>query len=448
MSHGTGPLPMAAREAVLLDHWPAARTTATVRTSGLARTGAANGGAGWVYSRLMSKRFGGSVLRVAIGAALVLSVPAGSSAQRVVHGARSDDHLRLVRELVIGENGGGPEYGFSGIWFAAAAADGGIFVSDGADGLVRKFDGRGRFRGFVGRIGSGPGEYRRMEGLAVVADTALVVLDRGNGRAVVFDTAGSYRGAFSVRGGGFHPHKVLIAMSDGTIGVRLRGAPGGGSSALGVSSVFVRYRLSGQILDSTPVPQEDLSGLVVGGGTAGPRGVFPARTVFAVLPQGGIATAHTNSYHIDVAPAGRSRFAIERSVASLPLAGREREEWQQVLNYLATRGVRVPELPRRKPPIRDLFADDDGRIWVEVYTEASSWVAPSIAGAPRTPRFTLWEHNAYDVFSDAGRFLGRIDLPLASRALASRGNAVWTCEENRDGVLVLVRHSVEWLHRS
>lgn len=347
----------------------------------------------------------------------------------------------MARELLIGANPSGPEYEFAGIWLTAVTGSGSIFVSDGAQGRIRKFDGSGRYRGEIGRIGSGPGEYRDIVGMATDGDSLLAVFDRANGRVALFDTAGAYRRSFRVSGGGFLPSRAFASFSDGLVAVRSR-VTTPPPTADGVSSVFVRYRLNGEIVDSIRVPPEDVRGMVMVTRDLGPRWVFPDAAVFALLPGGGIATARTTAYRINVARPRTPTFVMERAAEPVPLEGEERDEWQALMRFVAggSSGSDIPVIPRRKPIIRELFADVEGRIWVSLYTQASRRDVAASETAERRPSLTWEEHNAYDLFDGSGRYLGRVDLRPSSRMLAVRGDRVWVSEVTEQGEIVVVRY--------
>ena len=382
------------------------------------------------------------MLRILAAAALAL--PATLAGQQVPRTATGSGGITLVRELVIGTDTAGADYEFAGIGLAAVTRSGSVFVGNAPDGQIRKYDVLGRYRGDVGRVGSGPGEYRHAQGMAVVGDSLLVVYDWGNGRVVLFDTAGTYRRTFRVSGMGGGPGKLLVVLSDGTIGVLTRMAANAPRRAGTLPSAYVRYRLTGEILDTIRVPDEVVADVTLGVRNLGWRFPFSATTVSTLLPRGGIATARTTTYRIDVAPASGPAFVIERTVPPVPLAGREREEWQAFLDFGGRQapGLRVPSLPRQKPFVRDLFADAEGRIWVEVYTQAVPRDAPPRAGADPRPTLTMFEPNTYDVFDERGRCLGRVGLLPFSRLLAVLGNRIWVSEETVEGVAVLVRYQM------
>jgi hypothetical protein len=128
-----------------------------------------------------------------------------------------------------------------------------------------------------------------------------------------------------------------------------------------------------------------------------------------------------------------------RDATPIPLESGEREEWVAVVEQVqaaAPPGRRVT-IPREKPIIRDLLADGEGRIWVDLYTQATR---PASAAIDRRATLTWWEHNAYDVFDERGGYLGRIDLPPSARLVAVLGSRIWVSERTEEGFYDLVRY--------
>ena len=381
-------------------------------------------------------------IRVAVAAG-VLALPARTLPGQVPGNRVEAPRIELVRELVIGADSVRPEYQFTAIGYVAATHSGSIFVTGGLSEPIRKYHRTGRYRGSIGRVGSGPGEYRLLEGMAVVADTLLVVFDWGNGRLVVFDTSGAYRRTFRAPSGTFSsPFQAFAAFGDGTVGVRVR-TIGGWNGEGGTPSVFVRYRPDGTLVDSIRVPAEAVAGIATGSPLVGWRWAFPATTVFALLPSGGVAVAQTTKYSIEVTPPAGRPFTIERETVRMPIEGGEREEWEAMARMAAS-GPRpqTVSIPRHKPIIRGLFADLDGRLWVDLYTRADHFEPTAPARPGRSPGLTWWEHNAYDVFDQRGAYLGRVDLPAWTRLVTVVGTRVWLAEQTEDGDRVLVRYEM------
>ena len=376
----------------------------------------------------------GRAVRFALGCLPILPLAAQ---QPTASGASS--RIELIHELTIGADPADPNYEFAVLAHVAVTGSGAVFVMafDGRQPQIRRFDATGRFRGAVGRNGAGPGEYGFTQGMEVIGDTLLVVFDAQNRRVVVFDTAGVFRRSFAVAGGAGLEH-AFAALTDGSVAVRVM-APAAGSRSAPIPTALIRYRLSGELRDTLPAPALQARGLELRHPGVGRRTAFAAESVFTLRPDGGMATAHSTTYRIRVAPASFPAFTIERPDRPLPLEGGERDQWLALAARIPT--DRAIDIPRRKPLIRDLLADGDSRLWVQVYTPGvHREPPPRPPGSPERPQLTMWEHNAFDVFDAAGRYLGRVDLKPFSRLLAVRGERLWVSEETQDGGYALVRY--------
>ena len=112
-----------------------------------------------------------------------------------VGGAAGEHTLRSTRTLGSGREA--PLYSVSGI---SADRRNNVYVTDVLDYSVKKFNPGGALVGKVGRRGTGPGEFRN-PALSLVVQEKLLVLQTGVNRIQVFDTALSYLGGFTVKGG-------------------------------------------------------------------------------------------------------------------------------------------------------------------------------------------------------------------------------------------------------
>jgi hypothetical protein len=390
--------------------------------------------------RRSARTLGMYCARTALTGFWMVFLAARQAAPQAASGRASE--IALVRDLTLGGGEPQPEYEFSTVGHAAVTRGGMLFLSmrEGSASVIRRYDPNGRFIGTVGRSGSGPGEYRSVEGMAMVGDTLLVVLDVGNRRVVLFDTAGIARGSFGVEARSFAPRKSLAITSGDLIGVRAMIPDASMRPTDGIPSGFIRYRLNGSVQDTIRVPAELNAGLL-SHRSLGPRWPFSDANVFAVLKSGGVATARTTSYRVRVSSGSGRPQVLQRSVRALPLEGLEREEWSALLR-LASPGVPVPRLPSYKPVIRDLHADSDGRVWVSLYTTAERRIYPPRPGVRAQLDMTMWEHNAYDIFREGGQYLGRVDLPPFARLLAVSGDRIWTSQETEDGDYLVTRYRV------
>jgi hypothetical protein len=91
----------------------------------------------------------------------------------------------LAQDIRIGTELGAEEYSFNWITSVRSTAGGVLYVLDSNYGL-RWYTAEGRYGGRVGRAGSGPGELREAQDIAMTADGRLHVLDIGNARISIF----------------------------------------------------------------------------------------------------------------------------------------------------------------------------------------------------------------------------------------------------------------------
>ena len=98
---------------------------------------------------------------------------------------------RLEERMSIGVADGAEELMLGNVRAIALGPDGTIHVLEGTPSL-KQFTPAGAYIRTVGRLGSGPGEYRRPDGgLAVLSDGRIVVRDPGNGRMATFAKDGT-----------------------------------------------------------------------------------------------------------------------------------------------------------------------------------------------------------------------------------------------------------------
>jgi DNA-binding beta-propeller fold protein YncE len=77
-----------------------------------------------------------------------------------------------------------------------------VFVADTRNSRIQRMSATGFFTARFGREGSGDGEFRNPEGIAIAADRSVVVADTGNNRIQVLTQGGSLIHAFGSQGSG------------------------------------------------------------------------------------------------------------------------------------------------------------------------------------------------------------------------------------------------------
>jgi hypothetical protein len=96
-----------------------------------------------------------------------------------------------------------------------------LYVVDGADGCVRKYDTSGNLLLTIGSKGTGPGQLDHPTGVALDANGFIYVADPGNARIVEYSASGAYVNrfdGFSKAGYSlYQPYKLAISRRDGSI---------------------------------------------------------------------------------------------------------------------------------------------------------------------------------------------------------------------------------------
>lgn len=330
--------------------------------------------------------------------------------------------LRAEIDLVLGVIDGDPEYLFENIAGLTRDADGQIYVSDSGALSVRAYAPDGGYLFRVSRPGEGPGEIRRgVCGLVFDPDGRLWV-----------DARDSYKVFEILEDGAEHVRDVpppdevrQIPMAEGntlvaggsTICVNpMFAGPTGLTLAtdtvwVGELDDFVTRR---QLVTVGPdynvgtritIPERDL------GDTSWPhliwrhpnRGTqempvtppFANRNIVVHSPDGRAAHLYTREYHVQILGIdGELLHEIRRDIAG-PLvteaeARLERERLDGTRDRMQEVLVDFPsiEMPERKPPVGDMWYDEDGRLWVRLaFAEADEVLRAHVYDPDGEPLF-------------------------------------------------------------
>lgn len=334
------------------------------------------------------------------------SVDTLSSGTVIVHNPREVsvplDSLWKVEVLArIGaREGTGPDV-FGSVTDFALDSHGRVWVLDGQARQVRVFSGRGEFVRSVGRGGEGPGELEEPIGLAASPDGEIWVVDRGATRLTVFDTAGRYLGSHRRKSAGYHTalrgkfdregrfYDLVHTAEDWRI-LRQRERTSGAERAL-------------ETLDTVPLPErpggpERYELRLPGGVRYRAQVPFTPQAAWALGPEGDLWYSPQAPYRVYRLTAEHDTLRIvEREYEPVAVTEADREQALQELDWFRERGGKVDpgRIPDEKPGIHRLFVDEVGHLWVQPYRPH---------GEP---------NRSFDVFDPAGRYLGRLTLPVA-----------------------------------
>jgi hypothetical protein len=371
---------------------------------------------------------------------------------RTVSGSAWGSPAHLQERISIGVADGAEELMLGNVRALAVGRDGTIHVLEGTPAL-KQFSPSGAYIRSIGRLGSGPGEYRRPDGgLAVLNDGRIVVRDPGNGRMATFASDGTPLATWRISSTFNTSRKLYRDSTDNLYTLILvEAADDPADWKLGVQ----RYAPDGTPGDSIAAPHWTWDRAIIKAQREGSTSVsdvpFSPEAHWAFSPLGYMVGGLATAYRIDLrGPSGTLR--IERNAPPVPVAREEAAD----LRRLATENMQSeypgwtwngPDVPATKPPFRALFVGDDGRIWVVLsrpgVREPTAAGAGDESGRPAPPAWS--EPVAFDVFEPDGRYLGEVATPagfLASPEPVFRGDTVWATAEDADGVRYVRRYEL------
>ncbi len=353
----------------------------------------------------------------------------------------------------------------------AVGADERVWVWDPATPALWLFEADGKSMRPVNRRGRGPGEYERVNDLAIARDGALVMWDDGNARLNIYNPDGSYRSSVQLTFGDCCGLAVVVDLQNRiwlTTHPRLIGgkqkpfdpADWGKPGDLG----WFRFDSAGAPLDTIlapALPGADgvLTALhVTRSGIGGrsqhvPYGTYP---LYVANPLGHVVSALSRPYAVHSWANGRP-LRVTREVSPVPVAEAERAQRRANIEF-TMRQVKpdftwnAPEIPREKPPINDLAAGLDGRIWVQLSVPSEAYEPEpetprpnriSTSDGPPPPVKFRPTEKRWDVFEPDGRYLGRIVVPREVSLFVMRGNLVWGVMRDADDVPAVIRMRIE-----
>lgn len=359
---------------------------------------------------------------------------------------------RLVSEIEIGAEDGAEEETFGWVVTVLATPDRGFLVFDAQVPALRRFDSTGAFVRIIGNKGRGPGEFEQVNGIARLPDDRIVIWDATGARLNTYSDTGAFLTSWRVPFSGRFGQNMLWADQAGRTYAWSELASDPGNPSRGTYGVIV-FDSAGGVLDSIPYPvwRGPPPSLIAktpdGRGASSFTFPFWPQSVAKVSPTGGFVSGPGDPYVLYLTHReGSKPVRIDREFTPVLVTATERSEHRALVES----GLRqtdpnwswtVADIPKEKPAYEQLTVALDGRIWVEVSTAAIEIPAaelPAVKPGQEQPRPTL-----YDVFSPAGRLLGRVQLPRRVIFHTSIGNDVYAVRWDSLDVEYVVRYRVE-----
>jgi hypothetical protein len=362
-----------------------------------------------------------------------------------------DAEWQLVEQWRAGSTDGDAATSFSLVHSLAITDDAHVLVFDQGGPVLRRYAPNGTLVRAIGRKGSGPGEYERVNGVAVRTDgQAVLWAGAGSSRLNVYAPTDSFVTQWAAPVSGYGTSdQSLVALTDNRVAVRayvrdstLR------REAIGRTAWFV-YDASGVARDTVLQPElNDATVMLIArnAGSASSRPVpYQPRPVAALLLDGTVAWSPGTPYVVHGRHEGKP-LRIERDARALPVTDTEREQLRAQVIW----GMRQtdpnwiwdgPDIPSTKPAVRDVTISLDGQYLVHVST-ASEPFEPEpprvVEGETPRPLVRFRSPTTYELFSADGAMRGRFTLPRGATVHAVRGDDVWGTVTDDDDVPYLV----------
>jgi hypothetical protein len=371
---------------------------------------------------------------------------------------------RLVEEWRVGGAVQGA-HAFDGVRDIEVLPDGRLLVLEGKDQQVHVLSERGVPIRTIGRVGSGPGEFRNATGIVIARDGGFIVNDVDNSRYTLFSPAGDLIRTVSQRGfGPSSPPWNAQIDADGRLvefGHVLRPLPDGEFQSWPARRVFnqdmsrVDTVVSAECPNAPLISQWDIAYRV----RTGERAYWQAAYQWVrpdvrevVHGDGSVWTGVGLSYR----RIHRTTFATCTPVAIVELAGPAltvprnlRGDVQAGYRRLAEGQSGNPhrpnpdKVPEALPPFDALAVDGARRLWVERYTGIGLAFSP---GSQTVQKGTPSGERHFEVFGERGNLVARAAAPdsvALTRPVAITQDRFYALVPDADGVLYLVSFRIQ-----
>lgn len=360
----------------------------------------------------------------------------GRDSSNVIHSRREDGWpaeraWRLSFAGRIGAANASDDAAFGRVVDVTLDVLGRVWVADDMQKQLKVFERNGTLVRSIGRKGGGPGEFQAIAGFDWSPDGQLWVLDAGNVRFAVYDTAGQ-----------------LITTQPRVSGVTVAPWPGGFDRHGYLADTGNRREIGGQTVASLvrfspgmrsadtlrlPPLKEQFFGEIRSGDARTQRVKqapvpFTGTQIWGMDPEGFAWTAVTDQYRLERrAFDGTVERVVELQNKPRRVSRADKERILENYGWFEQSGGRLdPSLiPDHHPHLHNFFFDDGGHVWV-------------------LPTYFRGERPQLDVFNLDGRFLGQVQAPvpfLSRPTPAVRGEWVAAIARDDDGVdsVVLMR---------
>ncbi len=279
-------------------------------------------------------------------------------------------HLDLTAENTIGIELGDTNYVFGQIVEALFNENGDVLILDSSTMNVRKFSSVGEIIGSAGRQGTGPGEFQRPTGMAVLGNNDFIITDVAGGAICIFDDSLKWKENIV----GFFPRPPLTVRTAGD------------TAFVGMLPVFDREEgLSGYSIVRMESTSEPVTVYAEEMRTFDSSRIGPLAAekdpIFTSDNSGRVFIAEPGEDAIKIvgySQNGESFLSIDENVDKVEKTPEElaleQEEFEEISSRMGNRGRRMmgvelsfDPLPYRRA-VTDLGVDSEERLWVRLGT--------------------------------------------------------------------------------
>ncbi len=316
--------------------------------------------------------------------------------------------------LTIGEFDGPEEYLLFQARGARRLSNGNIVIANGGTHELRFYDPNGMHVRSVGREGDGPGEFRLMGQPWPLGSDSIAIWDLRHARLTVFDIDGELGRSFRLDPipDALPPIPMGVLADNSVLVSAAVGVEAQSPQAIQRDSIlYARYSLEGAHM-ATFIGRQSSERIMTRLGTGGfllssiPYGRIPVATVQGNRWYYGSG----ESWEIEVyAPDGALTHLFRRDEPNQPVTKEMEDEYREPesdsdsdtpaeISAAISRVRASVTIPETMPAYESFIASEDGSLWAENFTYATSD-----------------EQQSWAVFRDDGRYLGVVDTPMGAQ---------------------------------
>lgn len=339
------------------------------------------------------------------------------------------DGWTVSEDLRIGTAEGEADYQFGTIVGIDVGSDGRIYVMDQQASEVRVFSPEGEFITRIGQAGSGPGELSQSAGpVFVTPGDTVIVPDVGQQRVTRYTADGELAGSYPMPMSEGIPARWMQAPNADLIQqAMIMALPN--QPDVEPKNFLLRRNPAGEVTDTI---MEMPAGETMDFSSGQPRmTIFAPEPMWAIGPDGRLFFGINSQYRFQVFDEdGELSRIVQKDTERQPITSGDEEEFRRLIQEAWQQAGMPPEavsmmaqainFAEYYPAYANLLGGPEGTIWAQGVQTPEMVQEQGIT-------FNLQDMggNAWEVFSDEGRFLGVVEMPPRFTPLSFDGDVIY-----------------------